>query len=70
MIVGRPSYSSSRTEVEYFRMLEARNQFIGFHGFLRLAAGYLLLAAALGSAGYIVVHVVASFVRYGLPHVL
>ena len=70
MIVARPSYSFKLTEVEYLRMLETRNQFIGFHGFLRLAVGYLLLAAAFGSAGYIVVHVVTSFVRYELRHVL
>jgi hypothetical protein len=70
MIITRPSLSPEMAEVEYFRMLETRNQFIGFHGFLRLAAGYLLLATAFGSAGYIVVHVVTSFVRYELRHVL
>ena len=37
-------------------MSEPLNQFKGFRGFLWLAAGFLLLAAALGSAVYILAH--------------
>jgi hypothetical protein len=70
VIITRPSHSSNQAEVEYLHLLEARNQFIGLHGFLRLAVGYLLLAAAFGSAGYIVVHVVTAFARHELRHVL
>jgi hypothetical protein len=36
-------------------MYEAESQFKGIPGFLWLAVGYLLLAAAIGSAIYIVV---------------
>jgi hypothetical protein len=70
MITSRPSRSPEMAGMEYFRMLETRNQFIGFHGFLWLAVGFLLLAAAFGSAGYIVVHVVTAFVRYEFRHVV
>jgi hypothetical protein len=70
MIITRPSRSPEQADVEYLRMLEARNQFIGFHGFLRLATGYLLLAAVLGSAGYIVVRVITAFAKYELRQVL
>jgi len=34
-------------------MAETESQFKGIHGFLRLAIGVLLLAAALGSAVYL-----------------
>jgi hypothetical protein len=37
-------------------MYEAESQFRGILGFLWLAVGFLLLAATLGSAIYIVVH--------------
>ena len=37
-------------------MSESESQFKGIRGFLWLAIGFLLLAAALGSASYIVVH--------------
>ncbi len=37
-------------------MFETHNQFAGFRGALWLAVGFLLLAAALGSAGFIVAH--------------
>lgn len=37
-------------------MSETLNQFKGLHGFLWLAVGFLLLAAALGSAVYILAH--------------
>jgi len=37
-------------------MSEAESQFKGIRGFLWLAVGLLLVAAALGSAIYIVVH--------------
>jgi hypothetical protein len=40
-------------------MSEMQNQFEGFRGSLWLAVGFLLLAAALGSAVYIVAHVIA-----------
>lgn len=35
---------------------ESESQFKGIRGFLWLAAGFLLLAAAIGSALYVVVH--------------
>jgi len=38
-------------------MSETQNQFEGLRGSLWLAIGFLLLAAALGSAGYIIAHV-------------
>ncbi len=41
-------------------MSEAESQFEGFRRFLWLAVGILLLAAALGSAIYIVVHILHS----------
>ena len=37
-------------------MSETEGQFKGIRGFLWLAVGFLLLAAAVGSAIYIVVH--------------
>ena len=37
-------------------MAESGSQFKGIRGFLWLALGFLLLAAAIGSAIYIVVH--------------
>jgi hypothetical protein len=37
-------------------MSETQGQFKGIRGFLWLAVGFLLLAAAIGSAIYIVVH--------------
>ena len=37
-------------------MAESESQFKGIRGFLWLAAGFLLLAAAIGSALYVVVH--------------
>ena len=37
-------------------LTETQGQFKGIQGFLWLAAGLLLLAAAMGSAIYIVVH--------------
>jgi hypothetical protein len=37
-------------------MSETESQFKGIRGFLWLAVGFLLLAAAIGSAIYIVVH--------------
>jgi hypothetical protein len=37
-------------------MSEPQNQFKGLRGFLWLAIGYFLLAAAVGSAIYIVAH--------------
>ncbi len=37
-------------------MFETESQFKGIRGFLWLALGFLLLAAAVGSAIYIVVH--------------
>ena len=40
-------------------MSEPESQFKGIRGFLRLAVGFLLLAAALGSAIYIVVHLLS-----------
>jgi len=40
-------------------MSETEGQFKGIRGFLWLAAGFLLLAAALGSAIYIVVHLLS-----------
>ena len=40
-------------------MSETRGQFEGLRGFLRLAVGFLLLAAAIGSAIYILVHLVS-----------
>ena len=40
-------------------MSETQGQFEGLRGFLRLAVGFLLLAAALGSAIYIVVHLLS-----------
>jgi hypothetical protein len=38
-------------------MSESESQFKGIRGFLWLAVGFLLLAAAMGSVIYIVVHV-------------
>ena len=40
-------------------MSETESQFKGIRGFLWLAVGFLLLAAALGSAIYIVVHLLS-----------
>jgi hypothetical protein len=37
-------------------MSESLNQFRGFRGFLWLVVGFVLLAAALGSAVYILAH--------------
>jgi hypothetical protein len=37
-------------------MAETESRFKGFRGFLWLAVGFLLLAAAIGSAIYIVAH--------------
>ena len=37
-------------------MAESESQFKGIRGFLWLAVGFLLLAAAIGSALYIVAH--------------
>ena len=38
-------------------MAESESQFKGIRVFLWLAAGFLLLAAAIGSALYVVVHI-------------
>ena len=40
-------------------MSETRGQFDGLRGFLRLAVGFLLLAAAIGSAIYFVVQLLS-----------
>jgi hypothetical protein len=40
-------------------MSEPQGQFKGIRGFLWLAVGFLLLAAALGSAIYILVHLLS-----------
>jgi len=42
-------------------MSETQNQFKGIRRFLWLAVGFLLLAAALGSAVYIVTHIFKCF---------
>ena len=42
-------------------MSETQNQFKGIRRFLWLAVGFLLLAAALGSAVYIVAHLFKCF---------
>ena len=42
-------------------MSETQNQFNGIRRFLWLVVGFLLLAAALGSAVYIVVHIFKCF---------
>ena len=49
-------HSHTQSELESPRMSETQNQFKGIRRFLWLAVGFLLLAAALGSAVYILAH--------------
>ncbi len=49
-------HSHTQEGMENPRMSETQNQFKGIRRFLWLAVGFLLLAAALGSAVYIVAH--------------
>ena len=54
-------HSHTQPELENPRMSEIQNQFKGIRRFLWLAVGFSLLAAALGSAAYIVAHIFKCF---------
>jgi len=44
-------------KLENLRMSESQNEFTGIRRFLWLAVGFILMAAILGSAVYIIAHV-------------
>ena len=58
-MTNSPEVTRTLRQKEELRMSEMQNQFEGFRGSLWLAVGFLLLAAALGSAVYIVAHFIA-----------
>jgi len=57
-VTNSPEVTHILREKAELRMSETQNQFEGFRGSLWLASGFLLLAAALGSAAYIVAHLI------------